>query len=421
MHRYFLLFFSLFLGIIWPLSGSTEPIYFPEILNISADSTQKVLLVDKEKQQMYIVQSSMPQSQQVLETYRITTGRNNGDKEKEGDLKTPEGIYNIIDVLPGETLQPKYGPLAFVLNYPNFVDRQFGRTGSGIWIHGRDEEIRDYLTEGCVSLNNQNLLDLQPQITLHHTPVVIEDSITTLNKTEYTEHANSWAGRLDTWARAWEQGNLEAYFNSYSKLFKNGNADIEDFKRRKRYLESVYDWKEVNTGDVLILHTRRETDIIFTQEYYCPNFYSVGTKTLTLIPEEEEWKIISEDYTNTTPVLWKEKFLSDFVNTWTDQWESRDFQKYIALYDSSFRTSDYNYQEWYTYRREILSDTRNISVRVSDLAFRSTGDKEWEISFNQEYSAADYSDYGRKTLRVKGYPDSLRIISENWRPLSRAN
>ena len=414
------MFFSL-IGVYFLISSplSAESLYFPALINLSADSTDNILLVNKAEQELYVLKSPAAGELEVIKKYRVTTGRVNGNKQVEGDLKTPEGIYRIVDLLPGKNLVPKYGPMAFVLNYPNFVDQRLGRTGGGIWIHGRDEEIRDYLTEGCVSLNNKNLQELKPYIQINKTQVVIDDTLQVLTRDEYEELTHRWDTKFTGWVDSWEQGDTETYFSYYSPLFQDGDLDLEGFKEKKRYLERVYGWKKVTAHDVVILHSAEETTMSFTQEYYCPNFYSVGEKTLTFIPGEQEWQIIAEDYTRTRPTRWKEQFLRAFVNQWITEWESGEFGRYIAQYDSTFQTDDYNYNTWAEYKRGVLQQAQKISVSASDFSYRSTGTMEWEISFIQDYTADNYSDYGRKNLRVRGYPDELKIVQEEWSPITR--
>ncbi|MCG2717168.1 MAG: L,D-transpeptidase family protein [Candidatus Marinimicrobia bacterium] len=134
--------------------------------NVSTDSTGNVLLADKARQMLLVLTSKDPGTIQVLDTFRITTGKVDGNKAKESDQKTPEGIYDIINFIPGSQLTDKYGPIAFVLNYPNLIDKIQNHNGSNIWIHGKDEEIIDRQTEGCISLENGNLLELSNFIQL---------------------------------------------------------------------------------------------------------------------------------------------------------------------------------------------------------------------------------------------------------------
>ena len=35
---------------------------------------------------------------QLLQTSKIACGKNAGDKENVGDFKTPEGVFNIVDI-----------------------------------------------------------------------------------------------------------------------------------------------------------------------------------------------------------------------------------------------------------------------------------------------------------------------------------
>jgi len=67
------------------------------LCNLSADSVTNVLLVDKSKQSLFVIRSNMPGNVQVLDSFRITTGKVDGNKEVEGDRKTPRSydIYHI--------------------------------------------------------------------------------------------------------------------------------------------------------------------------------------------------------------------------------------------------------------------------------------------------------------------------------------
>ena len=55
-----------------------------------------------------------------------------GDKIKRGDLKTPVGVYEITKRF--KPMDQFYGPLAFVLSYPNLFDVLRGKNGDGIYL-----------------------------------------------------------------------------------------------------------------------------------------------------------------------------------------------------------------------------------------------------------------------------------------------
>lgn len=102
-------------------------------------------VVDKSGQRMFVVHG------RAVRAYRCTTGRVRGDKRAGGDLKTPEGVYFVVGKRAGLD-RLEYGGEARVLDYPNPVDRKRGKTGSGIWVHGRGRAVRPFETRGCVVL-----------------------------------------------------------------------------------------------------------------------------------------------------------------------------------------------------------------------------------------------------------------------------
>lgn len=108
-------------------------------------------------------------------TYPVVFGgKDLGDKMKEGDRKTPNGNFKVIQ----KKIHPKWGP-ELLLNYPNpeslikFKDRKLkglipknARIGDGIAIHAtRPEEewtIDNFYnwTDGCVSVKYTEMKDL---------------------------------------------------------------------------------------------------------------------------------------------------------------------------------------------------------------------------------------------------------------------
>ncbi len=111
-------------------------------------------------------------------------GTSSGTKNKEGDNKTPTGVYFGIKLLSSDELpEDTYGPMAIVLNYPNPIDLVAKKTGSGIWIHGTNESTRlgpKKATQGCVILENAKLLKLVSLMRLNQVPLIITDSANTV-------------------------------------------------------------------------------------------------------------------------------------------------------------------------------------------------------------------------------------------------
>ena len=119
---------------------------------------------------------------QVIVTYKVAIGRNpTGNKEYEGDGKTPEGIYTINDKNPNSGWHKNPG-----VSYPNLQDilnaqRSGKAVGGNIKIHGL-KNGQDYLgkfqhwkdwTNGCIALSNQELDELYDH-TMIGTPIEIK-------------------------------------------------------------------------------------------------------------------------------------------------------------------------------------------------------------------------------------------------------
>jgi murein L,D-transpeptidase YafK len=74
-----------------------------------------------------------------------------GPKEKQGDLMTPEGFYNVTAA--GLKADSKYH-LAMNIGYPNALDRALGRTGDFIMVHGSCESV------GCFAMTDAHIEEI---------------------------------------------------------------------------------------------------------------------------------------------------------------------------------------------------------------------------------------------------------------------
>ena len=114
-----------------------------------------------------------------LSDYYITIGRAGFGKEREGDLKTPVGVYHVDGYIPGTQLHARYGVGALTTDYPNTLDRFLNRTGYGIWLHGTEPgwiNRGPRASEGCITLSNPDFEELVTQLGSHRDiPIVIDD------------------------------------------------------------------------------------------------------------------------------------------------------------------------------------------------------------------------------------------------------
>ncbi len=110
----------------------------------------------------------------IIKTFKITLGTNpKGHKIKEGDQKTPEGIYTI----DARNKESKFH-MSLHISYPNEIDLFFAEKlgvspGGNIMIHGVGAEyawmgkyhIVHNWTDGCIAVTNaeiEEIWDLVP-------------------------------------------------------------------------------------------------------------------------------------------------------------------------------------------------------------------------------------------------------------------
>jgi murein L,D-transpeptidase YafK len=249
---------------------------------------------------------SFKEPNKILKEYRAISGTNSGDKEKEGDKKTPEGIYFIDQRVPKSRLTALHGAAAFELNYPNPVDRILGRTGSGIWIHGVDNEDRmkkKFDTLGCVAVSNADIVDLAAHITtLRNIPIVIVAAETEGLALGFEPPGGPFFEKVKAWAAAWSSRDADAYLKFYSTDFYSKGMNFQAWTKYKKRLANQYSRIQVELEDVKILRHGKYSVAVFKQKYQSNNFASVSMKRLYWVGEAQDAQILAEEVAQELPV-----------------------------------------------------------------------------------------------------------------------
>ena len=122
------------------------------------------ILVRKAERRMYLMRAN-----RIIAEYPIRLGLNpTGHKEREGDFRTPEGLYQLV----GRNPRSEYF-LSLEVSYPNEEDRARAKKsgvspGGLIMIHGQPNVPRkspDYYanydwTNGCIAVSNSDMVDI---------------------------------------------------------------------------------------------------------------------------------------------------------------------------------------------------------------------------------------------------------------------
>ena len=255
------------------------------------------LTIDKIHNQANL--STLPdgaQSPKLLRSFKIATGKVDGDKERRGDSKTPEGIYFTAEALPPTQLEhKKYGPLAIPLNFPNPMDQILGKTGSGIWLHGvGDRKIEDaHVTEGCVAFQNSEISSLPQWLRPQQGVVVIARDAADVNRLEDLAGANRVS---QDWIKAWSTRDMASYISFYAQDFTNGGKDLAAYERYKKSVFGSYKSMTVKTSNLRVITHPKYALVMMNQEFNGDErFKSQGRKMVYLRKNPDgAWKIVRE-------------------------------------------------------------------------------------------------------------------------------
>ena len=141
----------------------------------SDQPTADLILIKKSERKMFLIKNNT-----ILREYPISLGKHPvGHKQKQGDYRTPEGLYTI----DFRNRNSKFH-LSLHIDYPNRQDKlraqQLGvNPGGNIFIHGLPNGKNMPLvyrgvdwTRGCIAVNNQEIREIASYV-VDGTPVRI--------------------------------------------------------------------------------------------------------------------------------------------------------------------------------------------------------------------------------------------------------
>jgi murein L,D-transpeptidase YafK len=257
------------------------------------------VIVDTTKSTLYVFENDGGRPRYAADYY-ITVGKNGFDKAREGDKKTPLGVYHVVAELPRGKLADFYGNAAWPINYPNEWDERQGRKGHGIWLHGtpRDTYSRPpRASDGCVVLNNQDLDQLGTHLQAGLTPVVIADSVEWVETKRADALRAPLLQQLELWRKDWESRDNEAYLSHYARGFASTDMSLTEWAAQKRRVNASKEWIKLKVSDVsIMLYPGREelAVVTFLQDYSSNNLANQMRKRQYWLREGNIWKIAYE-------------------------------------------------------------------------------------------------------------------------------
>ena len=124
--------------------------------------SQYTILIDKSDFSL-----TLKKDDQVEKVYPVAIGKNSGQKQQSGDLRTPTGSFIVDEIIDSSSwkhdfkdgkgeIEGAYGPW--------FISLETGWDGIGI--HGTHDpaSIRAMVSEGCIRMNNADVEELKAKI-----------------------------------------------------------------------------------------------------------------------------------------------------------------------------------------------------------------------------------------------------------------
>jgi len=120
----------------------------------------------------------------LVKVYPVGLGKNPGDKERVGDMRTPEGDFYIIKIHDSRNwthdfgdgkgpIRGAYGPW-FLRLYTGSDRTRSGKSWTGIGIHGTHDStsIGKMVSEGCIRMYNSDIEELRKIVKIGTTVII---------------------------------------------------------------------------------------------------------------------------------------------------------------------------------------------------------------------------------------------------------
>jgi murein L,D-transpeptidase YafK len=258
--------------------------YLPGNILQLAGNVQYVFVVELEKSRLYVVKNDGGDAG-VIADYYAGIGKQGFGKQREGDHRTPVGVYTVVDYLPDDRLPELYGIGALPLNYPNIWDKLSGRTGGGIWLHGVPRTTYSRAprsSRGCITLSNRLFEALRGHATPGNTVVITTPSIEWREAGASEPIGKEINETLEQWRKDWSGLDFDKYISHYAGDFRTASDNYQSWARHKRRVNSRKQFIEVTLKDVSIFRYPGQENLVqvnYRQQYNSNNYRSDADKT----------------------------------------------------------------------------------------------------------------------------------------------
>lgn len=433
------------------ITEKPSPDLIPLNLLSMAEDQKYALVMDAQRARIYLYENvnGIPS---LRNDYYVSQGKFGVDKSKEGDQRTPIGVYFITNRVPGAKLPDFYGPGALPLNYPNEWDKLRGRGGSGIWLHGvpaTNYSRPPLASDGCVVLANPDFLKISAMVDIAKTPVVISERLNFVSRQVWMNEKLNARKMIDLWRQDFASANPVFLAKHYSRNFKSANGDNAANWIQKQYsgLQGISDsavkireqsqFKYPGREDMIVsfftqdISTSRGIATFKRRQYWAKegnlwgivfeeNNFIAGAKPENEIVKTEKPKVeppkeanipINSTVASTANQAAKNKQSNDkkngqqvqaevlkTVDRWLSVWAAKNTKAYLAHYAKDFQTPNgESRKSWMEERKSRIEGKGKITVRYESPVVSVDGNTA-TVKFRQHYQSGALVASSRKTL-----------------------
>lgn len=268
------------------------------LLQLQAEQRYAVV-VDTNKARLYLFENINGELRFVADYY-VSSGKAGAEKIKEGDQKTPLGVYFVTSNLPKSQLSDFYGTGAFPISYPNEWDKKQGKNGHGIWLHGVPSDTYSRApraSNGCVVLTNPDLDKLSKKLQIGLTPVIISENAEWVEEKGLAAQRTELNKRMEAWRHDWESLDTDKYLRHYSQSFSAPGQNYRSWVDQKRQVSAGKTWVKIKITNVSLFAYPGNDNLVvatFDQDYGSNNLNNRMRKRQYWKYEDGEWRIVYE-------------------------------------------------------------------------------------------------------------------------------
>lgn len=441
--------FLLFASVLHPQAQTAEPAEQLQLFFYLPDGPSHFLVVEKKHQRLKLFEQK--DGLRMLKEFPCATGENAGTKKTSGDARTPEGIYHITEIYEDKRITV-FGSRAFHLDYPNAFDTHAGRLGDGIFIHGTNKKLIANSTNGCITLNNTDLDELAPYLTVNSIPIIILDTESELvlgdnlllqkNSPQFKDaleklSVNPGKVPIDnikslSYIKRGEQIVVSVHYTLF-------DDKLTQYSERKRAylaqlpsgnLRTLYAVQQQDTTPKILAVRPTKTDLVekanadtmvvaenSSPKPTVPAVKPVvpATKPAPVLAKSNDPGSKSTRPSGAKPAAEKgqdkNQDLLVFVEKWRAAWVAKDIDSYINCYSPSFKSGNLNRQEWRAKKQYLNQKYKYITVNIRDVSI------EWtpvgaNVTFQQIYKSDQIQSSGTKTLQLVNKKNRWMIENE---------